>query len=107
MFENAADSVQVAVQQSPWKKPKSISLSKTKSLKRKSEIFAQPLLTTNNNSNHNFDINTGPVLEFNNLSANDCAEPASKSRKTFVNKFSRLKSDSIDLHSNNNDNFEV
>ena len=33
--------VQAAIQASPWKKPKPvISLSKTKSLKRKSEIFA-------------------------------------------------------------------
>jgi hypothetical protein len=101
MFESS-DSVQVGVQQSPWKKPKSISLSKTKSLKRKSEIFAQPLISNNNSSS--FDINTAPIIEF--TSNNDNCEPASKSRKTFLNKFSKIKNDSTDQQLKN-DNSEV
>ena len=94
MLDN--EPIQTTVQQSPWKKPKPvISLSKTKSLKRKSEIFAIP--SNNSTEFSNFDpcsTTTTTLI----VHSNDCEEPSSKTRKTFLNKFSvRNESFSVNL----------
>ena len=46
---------QQSLQQSPWKKPKIVSLSKSKSLKRKSELFNASLNNSGTNGSFRFD----------------------------------------------------
>lgn len=77
------ESVQASVAASPWKKPKPvISLSRTKSLKRKSELF-----TSTASQENSANVFQKPDL------IEDEPEPSSKSRKTF-NKFS-VRSDTF------------
>jgi hypothetical protein len=75
------------VQQSPWKKPKPVvSLSKTKSLKRKSEIFTT--IASNDHIDSPLDPSNSTTTSSELSNLNDFEEPSSKSRKTFSNKFS-------------------
>lgn len=79
---------QASVPESPWKKQKPVvSLARTKSLKRKSEIFAT--LSQNSLDNSTTTSSGAQVSPFQKPdSIDDLSEPASKSRKTFLSKFS-------------------
>jgi len=70
---------------SPWKRPKVVSLTKTKSIKRRSEIFAA------HNANNDSFGNSPAVprmLESSIVEENDFAPQAAKVPKTVLNRFS-------------------
>ena len=79
---------QASVPESPWKKQKpTISLAKTKSLKRKSEIFATLNQNLENSLIASSNSTTASPFQKSDL-IDDFSEPSSKSRKTFLNRFS-------------------
>jgi hypothetical protein len=70
------------IQQSPWKKPKAISLAKSKSIKRKPDLFSS-------NSNLNDSDNSNSArFDLNNDTENLLDQSASKIQKTIFNRFS-------------------
>lgn len=70
------------IQQSPWKKPKAISLAKSKSIKRKPDLFSS-------NSNLNDSDNSNSArFDLNNDAAENLDQSASKIQKTIFNRFS-------------------
>lgn len=71
--------------QSPWKRPKVVSLTKTKSIKRRSEIFAAH--NANNDSFGNSP-SVPRMLESSIVEEDGFAPKAPKERKTLLNRFS-------------------
>ena len=86
---------EVSMPPSPWKKPKIVSLAKTKSFKRKSEIF-------NINSTNEGPISNGSKFQSENeLNIINEEQQASKERKTIINRFSIRSSLSFNSAENN------
>ena len=84
---------------SPWKKPKIVSLSKTKSLKRKSEMFNASL---NNSTNGSFRLESNSQeLDENSLRDDVDSPKLSKFPKTVLNRFSIMNSNSLSNSFNN------
>ena len=83
--------------QSPWKKPKIVSLSKSKSIKRKPDLFSSASSTSGLNLNNTFagerDVAENDPVEFS-------SQPFPKQRKTFLNRFSVRNSNNLSLHEN-------
>ena len=87
---------EVSMPPSPWKKPKIVSLAKTKSFKRKSEIF------TINSTNEGTYSNGTKFQSENELNIiNEEQHQASKERKTIINRFSIKTSLSFNSAENN------
>jgi hypothetical protein len=76
-------SPQKPMPQSPWKKPNRVSLSKAKSLKRKSELLAN--LNDSNSSNSSFKLDPN---ENNPIDGELDNQKQAKTRKTIFNRFS-------------------
>jgi hypothetical protein len=74
-------SPQKPMPQSPWKRPNRVSLSKAKSLKRKSELLAN--LNDSNSSNCSFKLD-----ENNPIDSDLDSQKQAKARKTIINRFS-------------------
>lgn len=85
--------------QSPWKRPKVVSLTKTKSIKRRSEIFAAH--NANNDSFGNSP-SVPRMLESSIVEEDGFAPKAPKERKTVLNRFS-VKS-KFNFNGNSNEN---
>lgn len=84
---------------SPWKKPKIVSLSKTKSLKRKSTMFNDSL---NNSTNGSFRLDSNSQDVDENSLRDDIDSPKlSKLPKTVLNRFSIMNSNSLSNSFNN------
>ena len=73
------ETASTSMPQSPWKKPKIVSLSKSKSIKRKSELFSAASLTNSLNLNNTEELNGS--VEFS-------SQPLPKQRKSVLNRFS-------------------
>lgn len=71
--------------QSPWKRPKVVSLTKTKSIKRRSEIFAA---RNANNDSFGNSPSVPRMLESSIVEEDGFAPKAPKERKTLLNRFS-------------------
>ena len=86
---------------SPWKKPKIVSLSKTKSLKRKSEMFNASLNNSGaNNGSFRLDTNS-QELDENSLRDDTDSPRLTKLPKTILNRFSIMNSNSLSNSFNN------
>ena len=86
---------------SPWKKPKIVSLSKTKSLKRKSEMFNASLNNSGaNNGSFRLDTNS-QELDENSLRDDTDSPRLAKLPKTILNRFSIMNSNSLSNSFNN------
>ena len=85
---------QTSIQASPWKKPNRVSLAKTKSLKRKSELFNGSL--NNSASNGSFRFESNPDIDENaSLTETTDSPRSSKVAKTVLNRFSIVNSNSL------------
>ena len=91
---------QQSLQQSPWKKPKNISMSKSKSLKRKSELFNASLNNSGANGSFRFETASQGIDE--NAVADDSTSydspRSTKIAKTHLNRFSIMNSMSNSLN---------
>jgi hypothetical protein len=86
---------------SPWKKPKIVSLLKTKSLKRKSEMFNASLNKSGaNNGSFRLDTNS-QELDENSLRDDTDSPRLAKLPKTILNRFSIMNSNSLSNSFNN------